>query len=453
MVQTAGLSQREPGFPGGGVRPERRLQRGFGFAAGVSALLGALTIAFLTQGLTGQQDRAVAPQGTSPEQADALLRAMTAAEREALMARQRDILRRSPLDIQAVKALAALAQAAGDNNSAKVLTIMAGDRNLRDTATQQVILQMLMADRDYDGALYRLDGLMRARPEQADTLLPALASFTGDSDKRTALIKLLKTNPPWRDKFIQHIVSGGFDVAAAYALISALDQADSPVTSRQLAMLLQNLATERAYDKAYFIWLNALSETELRQVRLVFDGDFNNELKNRLFDWTYRPIDNVELRLTPRAAGSVDRVARLDFAQGRTAFSNFYQYLRLAPGSYAFSLEAKSEDLVSDSGLTWRIRCADDGNLGIITESQPLRGAVAWQVMEQSFQVPEEGCATQLLRLELAGKLELDQKISGRVFYDNLKITRRDGAVAPTAAGTKNDTAPAAEAGADAPTP
>lgn len=396
----------------------------------VTPLIMAAALSALLLGPSADAPRALLPEGTPLNEALDTIRIMPDAERLALQAREERALSANPMDARAVKNLAVLAEASGQTDRAKALTRLAGDRNLRDLGTQSALVQMMMADKDYRGALYRLDGLTRAREREADKMLPSLAAFASDKDQREALVEMLKTDPPWRSVFIAYVTNGQFDVATAYQLIAALRQAGSPVTNQELGLLVDRLVDRKDYDKAYFIWLNSLSEAELRRAGSVFDGEFNAELSNRIFDWTFRPVKNVEFRLTPRAAGSVDRVARLDFAPGRTAFNHLFQFIRLSPGNYVLTGEGKSENLENAGGLVWRIRCAgQDGPP--LAETPALRGSMAWAPFEAALTVPETGCDTQLLRLELNAKAVLDQDISGRVFYDNLAINRREAAAPP----------------------
>lgn len=404
-----------------------RPRGGFWFALVLTGLITALSLYFLIQGLADPRSRALVPEDTPPEKAVEALKAMPETERAALLAREQAALHSNLLDIKALKNLLVLAEVAGDPNQVQALTRLAADRNLRDVGVQAVLLQVLLNAKDYRGALYRLDGLTRARPAEIGNLLPSLASFALEGERRGALVEVLKTNPPWRARLIDHVTSGSFDVAAAYQLITELRQAGSPVSDQQLGLMVDRLVNIKEYDKAYFIWLNSLSEAELRRAGTVFDGDFKADIVNRIFDWTFRPMDNVELRLTPRAAGSADQVVRIDFAPGRTAFANLFQYIRLSPGTHILTGEGKTEDLANAGGLVWRIHCA--GQAGPpLAESPALRDTMAWAPFEAAFTVPDSGCDTQILRLELSARTALDQEISGRAFYDNIAVTKRESA-------------------------
>lgn len=388
----------------------------------VMLIYGAIASFFLVSRSLVPDDRTLVEQGTAADQITARLQGLTDPEREVIAARERAILGQQLLDVLALKNLAVLAQLSGDQKTANALALTAGDRNLRDVATQAVVLQNLLAAEDYSGALRRYDGLMRARPEDMDKLLPGVAAFAHNPAALPSLISLLASDPPWRARFIRYLVESDKDDGATYQLFTALGQVGSPVTAAQLGALVQRMIRNGNVDRAYYVWLDALTETELRKVGLVYDGDFDGGLKGRSFDWTNIALPNIDVVTAPRAAGSTDQVLRLNFAPGSVAFAHVYQYLRLSPGSYRLTGETKAENLETSNGLVWRIYCVQPQLLRIAT-SPHVKGSENWAPFEQNFTVPDSECSTQLLRLELDAPAKLDQQISGRASYDVLKIT------------------------------
>jgi hypothetical protein len=136
-------------------------------------------------------------------------------------------------------------------------------------------------------------------------------------------------------------------------------------------------------------------------------------------------VKNAELVLAPRAAGSVDRVARVNFVGFRENFAHFFQYLRLAPGNYLLTGEAKAEELTAGAAMVWEVMCVDDQPTTLAT-SPATSGSAPWATFEAGFTVPPQGCMTQLLRLTLKDNLPASEGVSGRVFYDNINISKRD---------------------------
>ena len=197
----------------------------------------------------------------------------------------------------------------------------------------------------------------------------------------------------------------------------------NPPTDTEMSWFFSKLVTEKKFEFANYVWLDFLTDAELAKAGLIFDGGFDLQIRNNLFGWTYSPTKNAELKLVPKGTSTPDRMLQVSFSGGRTPFYNFIQYLRLQPGDYQFSGEAKADDLKTTGGLVWRIYCAETSVLlmqaGKISTSSP------WTPFDQSFNVPENECATQFLRLDTASSAELDSEIVGKVAYDNLKLEMR----------------------------
>jgi hypothetical protein len=135
-------------------------------------------------------------------------------------------------------------------------------------------------------------------------------------------------------------------------------------------------------------------------------------------------VPNVDARIVPRGPGSVDKVLRVEFASARTAYNSFYQLLNLAPGSYVLAGESKADNLETPVGLVWRINCASQ-SVDVLGTTKPISGNLQWSTFEASFEVPEEGCRTQSLRLQVNATAILDTQISGQAQFDNFVISRK----------------------------
>ena len=79
---------------------------------------------------------------------------------------------------------------------------------------------------------------------------------------------------------------------------------------------------------------------------------------------------------------------------------------------------------MSQVGLVWKLMC-----IGVSSEplakSKSFSGSQQWVSFETYFTVPEEGCGTQIIRLEVDAKADLDAQISGQAQFDNLVIARK----------------------------
>jgi hypothetical protein len=369
--------------------------------------------------------RLLVPEDTLPANIETMLKVMLQAERDGLILREQAKLKSHPLDIQALKNLIMLYNVAGDTQKSENMITVAAKRSLRDLPLQTAALKIQLGKQEYADVLYRIDALIRSKPSYQKEFFVAMMGFAEIPAARVELVKKLAEDPPWRAQFMSTFNSETKQPDLVYGLYSTLRKSGKAVTSLELRQLLQRLVNDQSYEKASFIWLDFLSEVELRKARLLFDGGFDLDFGNRFFDWSVTKVQNADLRIMPRATGSADRVLRLEFANGRTAYNHFSQILRLAPGDYVFSGEQKAEQLESTSAMVWQISCLNKEG-AILAVTPGLKDTIAWGAFATPFAVPLVECATQRLSLKLNAVAVLDQQVSGRVFYDGLSIVHQE---------------------------
>ena len=363
------------------------------------------------------------PADTLPANVEAFLKAIPQAERDALVAREEKILLGNPLDVQAHKNLIMLYAIAGEKEKSDAFILVAAKRSLRDLPLQAAAINIQLNKQNFGDALYRMDALIRSKPAFSKDFFGTMMSFATVPAAKAELVRKLAENPPWRVPFMNYFTAQTTEPDLVYGVYSALKKLGQTVATSELKQLLQRLLKDQAFDKASFIWLDYLNETELRKAGLLYDGGFDLEFGNRFFDWTETKIKNADVRIVPRATGSADKVLRVDFAPARTPFNNFSQILRLTPGDYIFAGEQKSEKLESNSGMIWQISC-EGATKTVLLETTKLQGTLPWAAFSNSFKVPQENCPAQRLALRLNAKAALDQQVSGQVFFDGLSIAR-----------------------------
>jgi hypothetical protein len=334
-------------------------------------------------------------------------------------------LRFNPLDLQPLKNLAALATLANQTSEAEKYIAILASRTLQDEGVLLATTSQFVRDKKYGEALKSLDVLARTtgfKPEYA-TAMSAIAATQNGLDE---LIHYFVEHPKWRSDLIAYMASDPKQITnTLYAMFVEFKKAGAPPTQFETRSFLLRLISEKNYDQAYFIWLDQLTENELRKVSGVFDGAFEFDFGNRFFDWSYDAIANVQVSLVPRESGNSDRALVIDFNSGRTPFAHFSQLLKLSPADYVLSGESKAENLENERGLVWKIYCLPAASTPLAT-TEALRGIQQWAAFNSKFTVPAQDCGTQLLRLELNARAIADTQISGRVYYDNLKIERSD---------------------------
>jgi hypothetical protein len=391
--------------------------------SGAIALFLAFSAFAVLSDVTRNVDRSLVANIDDPSQAFDALKARSKSELEELTTRETAALVANPLDDSALANLVLLHDLTGNKKLSERYAKLAADRSLHNTKLQVLGMEAALKREDYADALYRLDGLIRINLDKRKTYFEVLRNLVEIPKAINNAGALIGKNPPWRSNFLYELTQTSRRPETVYELLAALKSSENPPTDVEMSWFFSKLVTEKKFDFANYVWLDFLTDAELAKAGLIFDGGFDLPIRNNIFGWTYYPTKNAELKFVPKGTSTPDKVVQVSFSGGRTPFYNFVQYLRLQPGVYQFSGEAKADDLKTSGGLVWRIYCVETSSLlmqaGKISTSSP------WTPFSQDFTVPAEECATQFIRLDTASYAELDSEIFGRIAYDNLKINPR----------------------------
>ncbi len=363
--------------------------------------------------------RGIFDKSLTADQIAAATEKLTSAERDGIRAKETDRLIQEPLDRTALRNITLLTVLEKGVN-ADALALESAKRSLRDPQNQLMAVQSLIKKEQFAESLDRLDGLLRAKPYLANGVFPTILTIAKNSKAATALTALLKTEPPWRRPFLQYVLGspGGFQ--QVYQILGQLRSAGETLHIEDLRATLKSAIGAKVFDVAYFIWLDFLDETELRRVGPIYDGGFDLPSRNLFFDWTLAPQKNVKLAIINRPEGANNGALSLDFYGYSGAFAQVSQILRLAPGRYSSNFETIGKNFVSEGGLQLQIGCVETGvELG---RSDAIHETRNWTKMTFEFYVPDQNCSTQLLRIGSASRAKLDNKMSGRILFDNLTI-------------------------------
>lgn len=138
---------------------------------------------------------------------------------------------------------------------------------------------------------------------------------------------------------------------------------------------------------------------------------------------------NVVARTTPNAADNRGMVLEVAFVNAQISYRNIFQRLMLPAGRYGLTGYYKANDLENDRGLVWRVYCTIAGQKAFgkrLGESPPMKGTQDWTAFEINLDIPDQDCGAQILRLELNAQATLDQRVTGALRFDDLKIDRKE---------------------------
>jgi tetratricopeptide (TPR) repeat protein len=330
----------------------------------------------------------------------------------------REALRHNPLLPEALNLLARSSEQEGDFDRATQLMSLATRVNLRDWRSQAGLLAQDLRGARVNSALNRIDVLLRVNPQ---LIAPALTPILTHEPYRLEYVKLLRTNPRWRDVWFVDLLRRSDDLSALTYLFAEL-QADEPgPTESELQVLLARLIDAGMFDEAHDIWVRSLPSDRREEADLLYNKEFRYPLTNVPFDWAIPPVSNAMVRLGTENDMSTISV---DFFGGRIKFEHVSHLLNLAPGPYRFHGRERSQNLQNERGLQWRIGCVGDDSETLGT-TDLVRGDTPWRTFAVDFTVPTGKCPYQMLVLELPARTALETEVVGQVSYADLDLRRQ----------------------------
>lgn len=364
----------------------------------------------------------IVPADTAPENVLDYIKGFSKEERGALIARERSNFYAEPLDRSSLLNLGLLIGLDGDTEKSNALALQVANRSFRDIAAQSTAINLSLAKKNFSDAIFHMDGLLRSRPELAKNFYPMILSMSLEKDGLAATAKMLATAPPWRRPFMEFAAQQTDQKTVVYGILSALRDLKAEVLTTELRAFIHQLFKSKDFETAYFVWLDFLSPAELSKVGALYDTGFDLPVNNLGYGWNFSPVDNSELKIIPKTNVGGDFALTIHFSSQKKILPDVSQYIRLDPGTYHFSGEVKTEQLVSPAGLNWRITCVDNPvQIGV---SPTLLENGPWKLFEFQFTVPIENCGTQALYLTWASSAALDRVVDGTITFDNLQVEK-----------------------------
>jgi hypothetical protein len=351
------------------------------------------------------------------------VKALRPEDRKSLSMRERQRLTAEPFDVSALDNLALLEDLDNHAEAAQSIALEASDRSLRNIQSQFRALRLYLLKKDYAKASYHLDGILVSDPQMAPSLYPSISALFNDDAAVELLAKTMNRNPPWRSSLVNALVENDNTSQLAFKLFSQLRRTGGAPDKYELLSYLKKLTSSNQYERAYFVWLDSLDETALRKVGNVFDGGFDLEPKNQIFDWSVYPFSKADIGVIQRRDNLKNRVLRLSFYNTTEQFGNVSQMTRLRPGQYVFSGSHLANAFKVAGGLKVQIICVEAGSA--LGESKPFVDSSPWQSFSFEFKVPDEKCAVQLLRIISASPAILDAKLDGEILFDDFSILEK----------------------------
>ncbi|MEX0852703.1 MAG: hypothetical protein WD036_05380 [Bauldia sp.] len=332
----------------------------------------------------------------------------------------------NPLEERGLRLLGFAADLRGEAGRAGVLMRRAAERSLRDPVVQAWLFDARVRSGDVARAIDHADVMLRTRPELGGRIMPALVRFAEDPAARVPLVAHLAESPPWREWFLTGLSGRNTPPGAALPVLSALRSTSAPPTDREFKPYLDRLIESGDFERAHLVWLLFLPGERLGNLRYIDNGDFERPIGDLPFDWAVSRIGGASTLIETTGTAGSGKAVHVVFAGGRVLYRNLAKLLVLPPGSYRLSGDVKTENLVNERGMVWRVRCAEKDQ-ALLAETPAVAGTTPWHPFGQDVVVPASGCRAQWLTLELAARTAVEQRVSGEIWFDRLAISRVEG--------------------------
>ncbi len=377
-----------------------------------------------SDGVTGDLGRAASELAAQPPAVDA-------AKAAAL-----DALNQSPLNVGALSLLADAAEAAGDTAASAKYRRLIHEQTRRHIPTMRWLFDQAVASRDFATAASLADAMLRQDYLQPNAryVMATMGTLITDPEARPPIAAILSTSNVWRRAFLELIASRG-DIDAFPELLSLVSSSNGPAFTSAWNLYFDRLIKGGESRRAYVVWTGLLPPEEMANLGLLYNGDFESPATGLPFDWTIKTARGMEIVLDGTDPGKGKQSLRVTFGGAPMSFRNMLQTLILDPGNYTLSGMTKTDNLVTDRGLSWGIYCNSlDGNAQLVA-SPSFSGTSDWKRFTVDFTVPPQYCDYQTIRLELPARIAAERRIQGSIWVDDLAIVAQPMATsAPIAA-------------------
>ncbi len=332
-----------------------------------------------------------------------------------------EALRQNPSDGRAYVMLAWLREQAGEMEAARQLIEQASALGPRQWQVQLDVAAFWLRQQRLDLAVQSWDIALQMQRSLAKQLFPVLLKIAEQPALRQTLFPLARTAPAWWPNFFIYAVANASQLETLRALYQ-VPREDGP-TAQERRVFLTRLQREGQWKEAYFIWVNALNEAGLKALGNLFNGHFEQPLANEGFGWRFSQPRGTEIETASTYGMEGEKALRIAFFGQRVRFQHLSQPLLLEPGAYQLRGSVRLDNLKTTQGLQWRIYCLAPTQQQIAASGRFL-GASLWRRFTLTFEIPQENCAVQLLRLELLGRAPADFEVQGVAWFDTLAIER-----------------------------
>lgn len=281
-----------------------------------------------------------------------------------------------------------------------------------------------LKDKQYSKVMEDWHVLLTRAPNTRKQLFPIVAQMILAKETQHIFGAYLNNPPKWWIPFFHYLAKQEEGRELIGYLYTQRLKTDTPILEEERKIYVNLLIKNKQWSNAYFSWLGGIG-TDIKYAKnYMFDGGFESDLIRTGFSWNYlanKKIFRISRDAIPGMSGR--KTLHVSFLRDdRVNFQHIWQRLMLSSGSYKVSFRVRLDNLRTNKGLTWRLRCLDDKKI-LLGESSVLNGSSLW--VEKHFEVVvPDNCQAQILKLEAASQFAHDQVFKGQIWFDDFIIQK-----------------------------
>ena len=294
-----------------------------------------------------------------------------------------------PTAVKALTILAFQAQLRGDVEQSNRLFSYSTRLSRRELRPRIWAIEDAVTRGDIAGALRNYDIALRTSRNAESVLFPTLAAAMAEPRIRAELLKVLSTEPGWKDKFVTFAANSGIEPEGTIALLDEGRKIGLKATEELKVNLVNALVSQGKPDEAWTFYRTFRTAAQRNQSR---DANFTLQTEYRsVFDW--RAGDDLRIASAFLREGED---GLLDISVPPTVAGVLAsQQQILPPGTYRLEGQSAGIQQPERSQPYWTLACQGGEDLGRVRvpESNQNGGHFSGQ-----FTVPH-GCKLQTLSL------------------------------------------------------
>lgn len=310
-------------------------------------------------------------------------------------------LRRSPVNVEAVRTLGFIAEVERNEVAAARLFKHAERLSRRDRLTQLWFIEYYSRKGDIGRTLHHYDTTLRTSRESRALLFPVLIQASSNPELSGPISDLLATRPlQWWIDFAMQLIDEGRNPTQIAAILNPVLDPRDPLERDLVGKLIGRLAGAGSYDLAWTTYANAMRRAGSQLPRtLVRDGDFSAKSIYPPLEWQLVSEPDLYASLGSRPDRESDNMLELTALNGRSG-EVARQLLYLPAGSYLLTFEAGEKPSDWSGQVVVSVLCARKDGSQLVSLSAYDRGGR--QGLRSGGFTVASGCAAQWLSIRTA---------------------------------------------------